>query len=82
VSHRHLEVVIGRLVTDEEFRNRFLQHTADWVGELVDAGLELSTAELSALRRTDATAWRALADAIDPRLQKASLRSLAPGDRS
>jgi hypothetical protein len=74
MSHRHVEVVIGRLVTDEEFRRRFVENPANWLDELGAAGLELTAGELSALRRTDMTTWLAFADALDPRLQKASLR--------
>jgi hypothetical protein len=74
VSHRHVEVVIGRLVTDEEFRRRFVESPTLWLNELAEAGLELSAAELTALRQTRADAWMGLADALDPRLQKASLK--------
>jgi hypothetical protein len=81
MSHRYLEIVIGRLVTDEAFRRRFVDEPAQWSADLAEAGLELSGAELAALRRTDAAAWLALADAIDPRLQKASLKPIAQGPR-
>jgi hypothetical protein len=82
MSHRHLEIVIGRLVTDEAFRRRFVEKPAEWSDELAAAGLELSGAELTALRRTDASAWLAIADAIDPRLQKASLKPVDRGPRA
>lgn len=82
MSHRHLEVVIGRLVTDEAFRRRFVEQPAEWSDELAAAGLELSGAELAALRRTDRAAWLAIADAIDPRLQKASLKPVDRGPRA
>jgi hypothetical protein len=81
VSHRHVEIVIGRLVTDEEFRRRFVESPTRWLEELNEAGFELSAAELAALRRTDIAAWLALADALDPRLQKASLKPLSRGPR-
>ena len=82
MSHRHLEVVIGRLVTDESFRRRFVEQPTRWSDELAEAGLELSDAELTALRRTEASAWLAIADAIDPRLQKASLKPADQGPRA
>ena len=81
MSHRHLEVVIGRLITDEAFRRRFLEEPDVWIAALAESGLELSSAELSALRRTDNAAWLAIADAIDPNLQKASLKPFARGPR-
>jgi hypothetical protein len=37
--------------------------------------LELSRTEIAALLNTDATLWARIADGIDPRLQKASLRN-------
>jgi hypothetical protein len=77
VSHRHVEVIIGRLVTDEEFRRRFVENPSLWLNELAEAGLELSAAELAALRQTRADAWMTLADALDPRLQKASFKPAA-----
>jgi hypothetical protein len=82
MSHRHLEVVIGRLVTDEAFRSRFVEDPDAWSATLAEAGLELSSAELAALRRTDTEAWLAIADAIDPRLQKASLKPIDRGPRA
>ena len=82
MSHRHLEVVIGRLVTDEAFRRRFVEQPAEWNAELAEAGLELGAGELTALRRTDVAAWLAIADAIDPRLQKASLKPIDRGPRA
>lgn len=82
MSHRHVEVVIGRLVTDEAFRGRFISQRADWLAEISASGLELSHAELAALESTDPTAWLALADAIDPRLQKASLKPFDQGSHS
>lgn len=81
MAHRHLEIVIGRLVTDEAFRRRFVEDSEAWAATLGDAGLDLSAAELTALRRTDAAAWLAIADAIDPRLQKASLKPFDRGTR-
>jgi hypothetical protein len=41
---------------------------------LSDRGLELSRTEMAALVNTDPTIWARTADAIDSRLQKASLK--------
>jgi len=79
MSHRHVEIVIGRLVTDEEFRHQFTEDPSRWLEALAEAGLELTAAELTALRRTDNGVWLNLASAIDPRLQKASLRPRSSG---
>jgi hypothetical protein len=73
MAHRSVEIVIGRLLTDEDFRERFVNHPERAIDELAEAGLELTAAEMSALRATDASTWMRLASALDPRLQKATL---------
>jgi hypothetical protein len=74
MSQRHIEAVIGRLVTDEEFRKRFLADREAVLAELDRAGLELTAAECSALAGTSPDAWGRMAEVLDPRLQKASLK--------
>jgi hypothetical protein len=70
-------MLIGRLITDEQFRSEFLRDPASTLLGLCDRGLELSRTEVAALVNTDRTLWARTADAIDPRLQKASLRNEA-----
>jgi hypothetical protein len=74
VSHRMIELLIGRLITDEGFRADFLRDPARTLQDLRDQGLDLSTTEVAALVSTDPLLWTRIADRIDPRLQKASLR--------
>lgn len=69
--HKNVEIVIGRLATDPGLRIRFAE---DPRGFLSEQGLELSEIEASALAATDPTAFRALAEALDARLKKASRR--------
>ena len=73
MSQKNVEAIIGKLATDEEFRHRFETDPARTVLELVDHGLCLTPAELSALVATDVTKCERFAADIDPRLQKASL---------
>jgi hypothetical protein len=76
MSQRSVEILLGKLVTDEEIRQRF---RADPEGVLSSArglGLELSAVEVEALRALDAGALDRLAGLLDPRLQKASLHGL------
>jgi putative modified peptide len=73
MSQRHIETIVGRLVTDEDFRRRFVAGPDAALEELGAAGIELTAAEREALA-TDAAVWGRLAQAIDPRLQKVSLR--------
>ena len=72
---RSIETVIGRLVTDEDFRRRFLQDPHQAIVELLERGAHLTHTEIAALIATDARLWERTADSIDPRLQKASLKS-------
>jgi len=73
MSQRHVEVIIGRLVCDELFRQRFRVATARVLDELADVGLDLTPAERSALVATPFETWSVMAATLDPRLQKASL---------
>jgi hypothetical protein len=75
VAHRTIEMLIGRLITDEEFRTQFLRDPEQTLTELNDLGLVLSRTEVAALIGTDPALWARTADAIDPRLQKASFKN-------
>jgi hypothetical protein len=75
LGDRTIEVLIGRLITDEQFRSEFLSDPGKTLLALSDRGLDLSGTEISALLSTDPTLWARTADVIDPRLQKASLRN-------
>jgi hypothetical protein len=75
LAQRIIEILIGRLITDEEFRSEFLRDPERTLLALSDRGLELSRTEIAALVSTDPTLWARTADAIDPRLQKASLKN-------
>ncbi len=75
MAQRIIEMLIGRLITDEQFRTDFLQNPERTLLDLCDRGMELSRTEIAALMNTDPTLWARTADAIDPRLQKASLKN-------
>jgi hypothetical protein len=77
MSQSSVEVLIGRLATDEEFRARFAADRRSALEEFVATGHALTPAERSALEATDIRRCEQFADAIDPRLQKASLRTAA-----
>jgi hypothetical protein len=74
-------MLIGRLITDEQFRSEFLRNPESTLAGLHELGFELSRTEIAALINTDPTLWARTADAIDPRLQKASLKNLKCGSR-
>jgi hypothetical protein len=73
VAQRIVEMVIGRLVTDEHFRIEFLNDPVRALLGLSDRGQELTRTEIAALVATDPGLWIRAAELIDPRLQKASL---------
>jgi hypothetical protein len=75
MSQKTVQLVIGRLLTDEELRARFVERPLDTLAELRDQGFELTTDEIEALADSDATAWPSMARRIHPRLQRCSLRS-------
>jgi len=80
VAQRSIELFIGRLITDEGFREGFIHDPAAAVRVFVDAGSELTTVEIAALLATRADFWERAADQVDPRLQKASFHSFSRQD--
>jgi len=74
VTQRSIELVIGRLTTDEEFRRRFSEDPHEVLAELLAWGTHLTPVEMAALVATDLTLWDRIAERIDPRLQKADLK--------
>jgi hypothetical protein len=74
VAQRSVEVLIGRLITDEAFRFAFCRNATMTLTEFMESGHELTTVEIAALRTTPADIWKRIATHIDPRLQKVPLR--------
>jgi hypothetical protein len=72
--HRHIELLIGRLATDEEFRRAFQRDPRRTLSEASEGGLALSAVEVAALLATDQALWERIAVALDSRLQKASFK--------
>lgn len=75
MTQRSIEMVIGRLVTDEEFRQTFLKDPHQALGDLLERGTHLTHAEIAALIATESSLWERVADQVDQRLQKASLKA-------
>ncbi len=65
---------MGRLLTDEELRVRFLARPLVTLAELRDEGYDLSPWEIEALGQGDQRMWESMARRIHPRLQRCSLR--------
>jgi len=75
MSHRTVERIIGRLLTDEELRLKFTRAPKRTLAELGEQGWELSRVEVDALLTTEIRLWSEAAARIDPRLQCCSLKT-------
>lgn len=65
MSQRAVERAVGKLVTDEEFRTAFFRNPG---AASLEAGLELTCAELTALLRIPRDAVAALCARLDDRI--------------
>src|SRR2546425_1973081 len=74
MTQQSVEILIGKLLTDEELREAFEQNAHGVLVWLLRQGLQLSRLEMEALKSINASDLSGLADTIDRRLQKASLR--------
>jgi hypothetical protein len=72
---RHIEMLIGRLATDEDFRRAFQRDPQHTLSEAAEWGMALSAVEVTALLATDQTLWERIAVELDSRLQKASFKT-------
>lgn len=73
MSHKNVEIVIGRLATDECFRTRFFSDPAATLRQLRESGLDLNRQETEALLGMPVGLWNVLASWVHPRLQKVAL---------
>ena len=68
-----MHLIIGQILTDEEFRSDFLERPTETLTSLRDRGFELTNVEVDALARTDRRLWAVGAEWIDTRLQRCRL---------
>src|SRR5438552_11085132 len=78
MTHQSVEILIGKLLTDEELREAFEQNPHGGLVWLLRQGLQLSRLEIEALKSIKPSDLSGLSDMIDRRLQKASLRRRTP----
>lgn len=74
MSQRSVEQVIGRLATDEGFRQRFETDRQAALAEAIAGGLQLTPVEQRAILDLDVNACERFACCLDPRIQKINLR--------
>ena len=75
MSQKNVELIIGKLATDEEFRRLFQADRERVIQGEMERGTELTRSEVAALLATDISVFDRVAETLDPRLQKASLRA-------
>lgn len=74
MSQRNVELLIGRLLTDEDLRRRFMRKPSCALEEFQRQGWELSPGEVDAIAGAEVTMWSELALRIPSRLQRCSLK--------
>jgi len=80
VSQRSIEILVGRLITDEAFRDAFVMDRSATLQQFQDQGHELTRVEIEAVLTVSPGWWRDIAADFDLRLQKANLASQQTGE--
>ena len=73
VAQRSIEILIGRLITDEAFRRAFHKNAIATLTGFIESGYELSPLEITAVRATPDGVWDDVAAHVDSRLLKVML---------
>ena len=71
MSQWGVQLVIGKLVTDEVFRQRFEAEAQESLSKLCEQGIDLDDTEVAAFLDTDSRLWSTIATQIDHRLRRA-----------
>jgi hypothetical protein len=74
MSQKTVQLLIGRLLTDEELRVRFVREPLETLIALREQGFELTRTEIDALVQTEGRWWNSAAERIHPRLQRCTLK--------
>jgi DNA-binding NarL/FixJ family response regulator len=77
-----VQLVIGKLITDEDFRRGFAERGADCLASLCERGIDLNETEIAALVEADPRLWSGMATRIDRRLRKAGMASEREAQRT
>ena len=75
MSQKSVEIVIGKLATDEALRARFVADSKATLERLGEQGLDLNPAEVEALLAIPKGGWIVMSRWIHPRLQKIALNA-------
>lgn len=80
MSHKTVQLIIGRLLTEEDLREQFAAAPEEALAQLREQGFELTNDECDGLVQSEPGMWLAAARRIHPRLQRCSLRTPVPAD--
>jgi hypothetical protein len=81
MSQKTVQLLIGRILTDEELRREFVHDPRETLTALRDQGIELTSGELDALVEIDTELWESVAARIHPRLQRCCLSTSSSSRR-
>jgi hypothetical protein len=73
MAQKTVQLIIGQILTDEEFRSDFLERPIESLQSLRDRGVELTSVEIDALVQTDRRVWLLGATWMDTRIQRCRL---------
>lgn len=74
MSQRNVEILVGKLVTDEECLGLFAHSPTAWLAREIESGIELTPVERQALACCDVRACERFASRLDPRIRKVNPR--------
>jgi hypothetical protein len=80
MSQRNVEQILGRLLTDERFRESFATDPSWTLQDLVEKGVALTVSERTSLANTDILLFEWMSRGLSPRLQKAPARRKPPSE--
>jgi DNA-binding NarL/FixJ family response regulator len=81
MSQWGVQLVIGKLITDEAFRRGFETHGGECLYGLSERGIDLNDVEIAALLEADPRLWSKMAGRIDLRLKRTPATSEREGQR-
>lgn len=70
MAHKTVQMIVGRILTDEAFRDRFVADPGATLATLRELGYDLTQLEIDALSKTNRLLWQHGPDWIDARLQR------------
>jgi hypothetical protein len=73
MAQKTVELIIGRILTDEGLRARFVERPAETLVSLRDQGHDLTNGEIAALVQTDMRLWQRGTKWLDVGLQRCRL---------